>query len=769
MNIPGNRLLLRIALPVLIFGTAISIFLPAYLFPKVSSIISFRTDAMLENAIQNAVWICDERFNDLLDLRMESDHEMRQASLNQAIEEIKGLRSGLPDIHMLVISRSAEVLGSTLTEPLPYPEALLEMTHNENLIQQVDISGRPYQVVHTYFPFWRIHIYAVIAHTAYTAPIILAKRIVYLAAFGVLSTVLLLLVLVFSLRVNRPLKALILATQSVHKERPDKIHIKGKGDEIGSLTHAFNTMVDQLVKDRHKIHTIMRELRDSEEQYRILSEYSLTHIAMIQKGRLLFLNNTLAQAAGLDHGNLQDQPFEALIHAQDRQDVVNRLAALENGNRQSDRFECRLKSADGVIWLDAVATLALFHEAHAVLFHAVDITARKKLEKKLSQAQKLEAIGTLAGGVAHDLNNILSGLLGYPELLLMDLAPENPLRKPLLQIQRSAQRAAEIVQDLLTMARRGVGIQQVVNLNMVIGEYLMSLEHEKIRGSHPEVCFKSELDDNLLNMQGSAIHLTKTVMNLVRNAAESMSQGGEVVIKTRNRYIEGCNSGRGQDDLDEGDYVVLTIQDGGSGISQEDMERIFEPFYTKKVMGRSGTGLGMSVVLGTVQDHHGKVDVSSQEGRGTRFTLYFPATRESRTAAEEPISLDAYKGDGQQILVVDDVAEQRDLMTAMLNRLGYRVDAVESGEAALAFVKKRPVDLVLLDMVMDPGMDGMETLKSILQIYPRQKSIILSGFSETVKVEKAMQLGAGAYLKKPVIMEALGLAVREQFEPPDGP
>ena len=171
----------------------------------------------------------------------------------------------------------------------------------------------------------------------------------------------------------------------------------------------------------------------------------------------------------------------------------------------------------------------------------------------------------------------------------------------------------------------------------------------------------------------------------------------------------------------------------------------------------------MSVVLGTVQDHNGQVDVSSREGMGTRFTLCFPATRESRASIEESMSLDAYKGNGQRILVVDDIEDQRTLMIEMLGRLGYRVDTVESGEAAVAFVEKQPVDLVLLDMVMDPGMDGMETLQAILKIAPQQKAIILSGFSEIVKIEKAMQLGAGDYLKKPVVMEQLGIAVWKQL------
>ncbi len=753
-----NRLLLSIILPVLAIGTVISILLPAYLSPKLFAIISSRNDVLLENAVRKAVSVCEERFNDLLDLRMTSNIEMRTASLNQTIEEIKHIHLDSSDIHMLVVSKKAKVLGATMTLSGFNSKGLLAEHWQDDEIRQVWLSQQPFHMTHRYFPFWKIHIYGMISSADYMAPIILAKRIVYLGTFGVLLTVLVVLILLFALRVNRPLKTLIKATRSVQTEDPHKIEVSSK-DEIGKLSLAFNAMVDNLVEDQRRIREMMRELRDSEEQYRILSEYSLTHIAMIQKGRLIFLNHTMAHAVGLDGETVQQAPFSDLIDPRDRPMVEERLAALVSGERKTDHFECRLKHSDGtIIWLDALATLALYREIHAVLFHAVNITRRKGLEKKLFQAKKLEAIGTLAGGVAHDLNNILSSLLGYPELLLLDLPPESPLRQPLTQIQNSAQRAAEIVQDLLTMARRGVDVKEVLNLNQIIQDYFLSLEYEKITALHADIVFEIHLDDYLLNMHGSSIHLTKSIMNLVRNAAESIPNQGKVVIKTTNQYLETAN--RTDDTLPEGDYVVLTVEDNGTGICNEDIERIFEPFYTKKVMGHSGTGLGMSVVLGTVQDHQGKVEVSSREGAGTRFTLFFLATRETPTLQVGTILFEDYSGNGEKILVVDDVEEQRNFMIEMISRFGYSAVAVESGEAAVAYVQENRIDLVLLDMLMDPGIDGLETLKRILAIVPDQKAIILSGFSETERVEAALELGAGAYLKKPVVMEKLGLAVR---------
>jgi two-component system, cell cycle sensor histidine kinase and response regulator CckA len=189
----------------------------------------------------------------------------------------------------------------------------------------------------------------------------------------------------------------------------------------------------------------------------------------------------------------------------------------------------------------------------------------------------------------------------------------------------------------LTLTRRGVVSEKVLNLNRIISEYLESPEHEKIMSFHTEVHVESVLENDLLNIKGSHVHLTKTVMNLVSNAAEAMPNGGEIIISTSNRYIDQLI--RGYDDIKQGDYVVLTISDSGIGISPNDIDRIFEPFFTKKVMGRSGTGLGMAVVWGTVKDHNGYIDVTSIEGRGSSFSLYFPVTRDKSKIVDQTDSI----------------------------------------------------------------------------------------------------------------------------------
>ena len=388
-----------------------------------------------------------------------------------------------------------------------------------------------------------------------------------------------------------------------------------------------------------------------------------------------------------------------------------------------------------------------------------EMEERIKIQEQLSRAQKMEAIGTLAAGVAHDLNNILSGIVSYPDLLLMNLPEDSPMRKPVLTIQGSGLKAAAIVQDLLTLARRGVAHSEVMDLKGLVHAHIQSPVHQKLCRHHPGVRIETRLDPDVMNINGSPVHLDKTLMNLIGNAAEAMDDGGVITIELGNRYVD--RPVPGYDTIQEGDYVVLTVTDTGIGIPQEDIQHIFEPFYTKKKMGRSGTGLGMAVVWGTVKDHQGYIDVESRVGEGTTFQLYFPATRSAVREAGAVASAKPLRGDGQTILVVDDVAEQREIASQILEALGYRAHAVATGEAAVEYMTSGNADLILLDMIMDPGIDGLETYRRILDLHPGQGAVIASGFSETARVKKVQQLGAGAYLRKPYTLEKIAGAVKE--------
>jgi len=390
-----------------------------------------------------------------------------------------------------------------------------------------------------------------------------------------------------------------------------------------------------------------------------------------------------------------------------------------------------------------------------------DITETRRLEDQLQKAQKMEAMGLMAGGIAHDLNNILSGIVSYPELILMDLPEDSPFRNPIKVMQDSGMRAADVVADLMTIARGVASGKAVLNLNTVVEEYLDSAEHQKLEKVHLMNTFKTDFDSELLNITGSASHVKKTLMNLVANASEAIEGSGTVTISTANRYLD--EPLKGYEDVRIGEYVLLSVSDDGSGISPEDLERIFEPFYTKKVMGRSGTGLGLAIVWNSMQDHDGYINVKSSE-KGTVFELYFPTTRAQVADEKEQVVLEDYLGHGEKILVVDDEARQREIAGGILTRLGYSAETVSSGEEAIEYVKEHPVDLIVLDMVMPKGINGRKTYEQIIKIRPRQKAIIASGYAKTKEVDRAQELGAGKYIKKPYTLEKVGLAVKEELE-----
>ncbi|MGD9350455.1 MAG: ATP-binding protein [Desulfobacterales bacterium] len=519
-----------------------------------------------------------------------------------------------------------------------------------------------------------------------------------------------------------------------------------------------------------------KRLEQSENKYRELVETANSIILRINtQGHITFSNKFAQRFFGYTETEFFERDAAEILWPRSRttrRDFANWIHVLQKDPDRplvsENETELRNKERVWIAWTykPIFSDDGQFRE---ILCIGNDITElkladieKKDLQGQLQRAQKMEAIGTLAGGVAHDLNNILSGIVSYPELILMDLEQDSPLIKPILTIQKSGEKAAAIVQDLLTLARRGVAATEVVNLNSIVSEYLLSPEYERLLLEHPDVKVSHQLDANLLNILGSPVHLSKTIMNLVSNAAEAMPDGGKISIRSENRHEDKPLNAF--DDIDKGDYVTLTVKDTGIGISPEDIERIFEPFYTKKSMGRSGTGLGMAVVWGTVKDHRGYIDIQSQEGKGTAITLYFPVTRQEMDRSANFFNLEAIKGNGESILIIDDIAEQRQIASEMLEKLGYRVTAVASGEAAVEYLVNHTVDLIVLDMIMDPGIDGLETYQKILQIRPGQRTIIASGYSESERVKEAQRIGAGAYIKKPYLIEKFGRAVKEELQ-----
>ena len=433
-------------------------------------------------------------------------------------------------------------------------------------------------------------------------------------------------------------------------------------------------------------------------------------------------------------------------------ELLKRKHAQEELSKHRDQLEAQVKERT------AALVIANREMAQEIKERQQAEQALRVSEDRLARSEKMKALGLLAGGVAHDLNNVLAGIVSYPDLLLLDLPQGSNLRKPIETMKESGHRAAAIVQDLLTIARGVATTREPLHLNEIVRDYLASPELAKLKKYYPAVSVQTDLDQELLNISGSPVHIRKVLMNLVANATEAIEGIGHVGIATRNVYVDQPLSG--YDHVNVGEYAVLSVTDDGPGISTDDLQRIFEPFYTKKIMGRSGTGLGLAVVWNVVQDHKGYIDVTTDANR-TTFKLYLPITREPLSRRPLARRIIDYQGDGESILVVDDIPSQREITSKMLDTLGYRTEAVSSGEAAVEYLKSRSVDLVLLDMIMDPGINGRETYARIIKMHPRQKALLVSGFAETGEVKAAQKLGAGEYIRKPITLEKIGRAVKE--------
>ena len=765
-----KRILLSILLPVLAVGVVFCMVSTRLITPPILDVIQTRIDSELKHASNMALQICETHLNYLLDLRLEDDREMNAALKMEAAKEIKGINSRFKDIEMMVVSGNGRILEAS--EDLANVDPHLPLIKQKLAdIRNLSFWGNPVRTHYLYFPFWDWYVVGYIHEKDYQAPLAMARRVIYTGTFGLLAAIWLVLLVVVNNLISSPLRRLANATRQV-AEGDFSLLSNSRRDEIGQVVDTFNTMVAGLERKNREVSGLIDALKDSEKRYRDLFDGAGEGIlvAEVATKRFRYANPAICRMLGYSEAALTSMSVQD-IHP--KRSLVRGLAIFEKqamGTGESILSDIPFVRSDGsVIFVDIKATPVTFDGVSCNLGFFTDVTARRaaavehqELANRLHRSEKMEALGLLAGGVAHDLNNILSGLVSYPELLLLDLPDDSPLRGPIKTIENSGKRAAAIVQDLLTLARRGVAVSRVTSLNRIVSDYLQSPEHEKLKQYHPNVAFDLDLDDGLMDVKGSPVHLSKTVMNLVSNAAEAADPAkGLIALSTRNQYVD--RPIRGYDEVKEGDYAVLTVTDDGSGIAPEDLKRIFEPFYSKKVMGRSGTGLGMAVVWGTVKDHNGYIDVVSTPGRGTTFTLYFPITREPRQADIEDRSMHGLRGHGETILVVDDIPDQREIATRILTRLGYKVESVSSGEAAVEYMKTGKADLLILDMIMDPGMDGLDTYREILRTHPGQKTVIASGFSENDRVREAHRLGASQYVKKPYTLERIGMAVKTEL------
>ncbi len=440
------------------------------------------------------------------------------------------------------------------------------------------------------------------------------------------------------------------------------------------------------------------------------------------------------------------------------QEEINRRLEHEIAERR--RIEERLQHHKKNLEMAVSERTAELVEANDKLHQEIEERKRSEEERrritlKLHQVEKMEALGLLASSVAHDLNNILSGIVSYPDLLLMRIDSKSDIYQHILEIQKAGKRATSVVADLLTIARSTATTFVAHDLNRLVDGFFQLPEFERLEGANSAVALEIELGAEETTVICSPVHVKKCFMNLITNAYEACAGKGTIAITTANELVEG-HSGAPAD----GRYVVLSICDSGPGISDEDREHIFEPFYSTKQMGMNGSGLGLTIVSNAMDEHSGTV-MAENTGEGTCFRLYFPVAATEAEEAEMPVQKREYSpGNNELILVVDDEELILTLSRRMLEDLNYRVETVSSGEEALDVVRRTPVDAVILDMVMEPGINGRQTYERILEVNPDQKAMLVSGFAMNEDVRAAMAMGVAVFLKKPFTVAQLAGALQ---------
>jgi two-component system cell cycle sensor histidine kinase/response regulator CckA len=382
-----------------------------------------------------------------------------------------------------------------------------------------------------------------------------------------------------------------------------------------------------------------------------------------------------------------------------------------------------------------------------------DMTSQSALEQQVRAVQKLEAVGRLAGGVAHDFNNILVVIKLSTEMMLNQITPDSPLSKPLLQVSNAADRAAALTKQMLAFSRRQMMQVRVVNINSIVND----ISHLLRRIIGEDIRLVTRTDDSLANTRLDPDQLGQVVMNLAVNARDAMPNGGMLHLETANVQLDETYA-KSHPPVQPGSYVMLAVSDTGSGIDKSNLPRIFDPFFTTKPMGQ-GTGLGLSIVYGIVKQSGGFIWVYSEPGQGTTFKLYFPTT----DAALEvlPWRTDvAGRATGQTVLVVEDESAIRGNVRDCLQQLGYAVLEAENGEAALEICQQKQgkIDLVITDLIM-PGIGGQVLARQLSELYPNVRVLFTSGYTEGTVAQREMLQEGSSFLPKPYSVADLSSAI----------
>lgn len=499
------------------------------------------------------------------------------------------------------------------------------------------------------------------------------------------------------------------------------------------------------------------ELQLSEKRYHELFSSVIEGLCLADKDNIVeFCNTAMAEIfEEKDVYSMVGSNLHDYVLSECKSQVESETAKRKSG--VSSQYEIAIKSAKDNKKILLVSVSPRFNNEDTFIgtFGSVmDITEFKHLQDLTNRAQRLETAGRIAGQVAHDFNNLLAPLMAYPELIKSDLPKNHPAGQYLDDIEYAAEQMAEINQQLLTLGRRGHYNLVPLNLNKIVYQIT-----NQITPMPKSLNLVLDIDEGIMPIKGGPSQIYRVILNLLNNARNAMLDVGVLTAKTENIYIDKLTGKFGS--VPQGEYVRLTISDTGTGIPDEIIPKILDPFFTTKAPGiKKGSGLGLSIVNTVMEDHKGYIDLESQLDRGTDFYLYFPIIREQI----EEVSEEQIVGGNEKILVVDDDSIQRTVAVRLLTKLGYQASAVNDGISAVNCIKDNPHDLIVLDMIMPEGIDGMETYLKMLEINPSQKAIIVSGYAESDRIKILLNLGVGAYIRKPLTYKSLAIAVRRELD-----
>lgn len=546
--------------------------------------------------------------------------------------------------------------------------------------------------------------------------------------------------------------------------------MKGSGGRVfkAAVTHSITTsdtgdiISRSIVYDLTVEQKMQQALRESEDRFQRLFEEAPVGICMLNTdGQVRDANQTLATILNLPINAINGKPLVHFISKDSQKRAEEWLYHLSKGDKTENFIEVTLKGAHEIV---TQIYARKFRVGDNFVLHFIDLTEQKNLEKKFSQSQKMQAVGQLAGGIAHDFNNLLTAMIGFCDLLLLRHKPGDPSFADIMQIKQNANRAANLVRQLLAFSRQQTLQPRVLDLTDVLSELSHLLR--RLIGANIDLRMSHGSDLGLIKADQGQIE--QVLINLVVNARDAMPIGGKLTICTDNIITKTEKTINSEEILPIGEWVTVSVEDTGTGIDPEIVSRIFEPFFSTKEVG-AGTGLGLATVHGIVHQTGGFISVSSTVGTGTIFTIYLPKhteiAGERRLEIVEEKFINSDLTGSSKILLVEDEDAVRTFSTRALSNKGYQVVDAPSGNVALRLLEEgKIIPEVLITDVMMPEMDGTTLAKIVKEKYPRIKIIFISGYAEDKFKE---HLGANVFfLPKPFTLKQLATKVKEVIDTP---